>query len=256
MNQQPEEPPVGGGSATPGEATSPGAPTSLGEPTLAEDLLLLLFQPDSGTVAGENTLFYVLAGAVLAELALDERVTTVTTRIGSVKVEAVEGRAPSDEILRAAWNHVSDRPRAVQAVLPAIGPTLRRPLRERLIARGDIGERSRKTLGVFTTTALVDGGNGRRSRLLADVRDALVHDAEPAPRVAALAALVWGSGTLPQFDPEIPWTSAVIARAKELESGNWGAGAVAEAVARTMTAIIAGNAVIAATVLSRNQGPA
>jgi hypothetical protein len=35
---------------------------NLSAPTLAEDLLLVLFQPDSGTIAGENTLYYVLAG--------------------------------------------------------------------------------------------------------------------------------------------------------------------------------------------------
>jgi hypothetical protein len=29
-------------------------------PLLVEDVLLLLFQPDSGTIAGENILFYVL----------------------------------------------------------------------------------------------------------------------------------------------------------------------------------------------------
>ena len=34
------------------------------EPLIVEDTLLLLFQPDSGTIAGENILFYVLGGAV------------------------------------------------------------------------------------------------------------------------------------------------------------------------------------------------
>ena len=252
MTQQPQEPLVGASAEAPAEAAG------LGEPTLAEDLLLLLFQPDSGlqqgtgVIAGENTLFYVLAGAVLADLALDERVTTTTTRIGTVKVEAVEGRAPSDEILRSAWDYVSDKPRSVQAVLPAIGPTLREPLLERLIARGDIRKVNRKALGLFKTTVLEDGGSGRRASLLKDVRDVLVDGMEPTPRVAALAALIWGSDTLHQFDPEIPWTSSVITRAQELERGNWGAGAAGEAVARTMDAIIASNAIIAATVLPRN----
>lgn len=226
----------------------------LGDPTLAEDLLLLLFQPDSGTIAGENTLFYVLAGAVLADLALEERVTATTTRIGTTSVEAVEGRAPSDEILRSAWQCVSTGPRGVQTVLPAIGPTLRDPLLERLIARGDIRRQTRKVLGLFNSTVLADGGKGRRETLLRDIRGVLVDGAQPTPRVAALAALIWGSGTLHQFDPEIPWTSSVITRAQELERGNWGAGAAAEAVTRTMNAIISSSAVVAATVLPRNDG--
>jgi len=43
----------------------------------------------------------------------------------------------------------------------------------------------------------------------------------------------------------------VITRAKELERGEWGAAAAAEAVTRTMIAIIASNVVIAAAVLPR-----
>jgi hypothetical protein len=93
-----------------------------------------------------------------------------------------------------------------------------------------------------------------RSRLLEGVRDVLVEGAEPQPRVAALAALLSGSGTLPQFHHEIPWTSPVITRAKELEQGDWGAGAAAEAVARTVTATIVNNVIIAATVLPRSWG--
>ena len=78
----------------------------LGEPTLVEDLLLLLFQPDAaGTIAGENTLFYTLAGAVLADLALGGHVRTVPGRAGSTLVQAVEEHPPAAEAwARAAWS--------------------------------------------------------------------------------------------------------------------------------------------------------
>ncbi|MBF8193509.1 GPP34 family phosphoprotein [Nonomuraea sp. K274] len=252
MTQQPEQPFVGGKAETSGEAKK------LGVPTLAEDLLLLLFQPNSGlrsgtgTIAGENTLFYTLAGAVLADLGLGHHVRTDTGWGGTTRVEAVEDHPPSDDTLRSAWDYLCEKPRGVQTVLAAIGPTLRSPLLDRLVERGDIRRGIRKALGLFDTTVLEDGGSGRRSRLLGDVRDVLVEGAEPQPRVAALAALLSGSGTLPQFDPEIPWTSPVITRAKELEQGNWGAGAAAEAVARTVTATIVNNVIIAAAVLPQN----
>ncbi len=77
--------------------------------------------------------------------------------------------------------------------------------------------------------------------------DDLARVAAPQLRVAALGALLSGSGTLPQFHREIPWASPVITRAKELERGNWGAGAAAEAVARTVTAAIVSNVVLAAS---------
>ncbi|MFC7549690.1 GPP34 family phosphoprotein [Plantactinospora sp. GCM10030261] len=218
-----------------------------GAPTLAEDLLLLLFQPRSGTIAGENTLFYVLAGAVLADLALGDHLTTTARgRVGTV-----EDRAPSDGLLRPAWDYLSEKPQGVQTALAAIGPALREPMLARLIARGDIDQVPRKVLGLFPSTALREGRTERRARLLANVRRVLVEGAEPQTRVAALAALLSASGTLPQFHPGIPWTSSVITRAKDLERGEWGANAAAEAVTRTVTATVVNSAIVAITVLPR-----
>ncbi|MEU7612512.1 GPP34 family phosphoprotein [Micromonospora sp. NPDC049204] len=216
-------------------------------PTIVEDLLLLLFQPSSGTIAGENTLFYVLGGAVLADLALGENLSTADRG----RLRGVPDHPPSDGLLRPAWDYLAEKPRGVQTALAAIGPALRQPVLERLIARGDIDEESRKVLGLFRTTALREGRTERRSRLLADVRQVLVDGAEPQARVAALAALLSASGTLPQFHREIPWTSSVISRAKELERGDWGADAAAEAVTRTVTATVVNSAVAAITVLPR-----
>ncbi|TNH28697.1 GPP34 family phosphoprotein [Micromonospora orduensis] len=216
-------------------------------PTLAEDLLLLLFQPRSGTIAGENTLFYVLGGAVLADLALGDHLTTVARG----RVSSVAGHPPSDDLLRPAWDYLAGKPRGVQMALAAIGPALRKPVLERLVARGDIDQEPRKVLGLFRTTALRDGRTERRARLLADVRQVLVDGAEPQVRVAALAALLSASGTLPQFHREIPWTSSVISRAKELERGDWGADAAAAAVTRTVTATVVNSAIVAITVLPR-----
>ncbi|WP_431930504.1 GOLPH3/VPS74 family protein [Micromonospora sp. RP3T] len=216
-------------------------------PTLVEDLLLLLFQPGSGTIAGENTLFYVLGGAVLADLALGDHLATEARG----RIRSVAGHPPSDDLLRPAWDFLSAKPRGAQTALAAIGPPLREPVLDRLIARGDLDRRPHKVLGLFRTTALREGGTGRRARLLADVRQALSADPPPPARIAALAALLSASGTLPQFHREIPWTSSVITRAKELERGDWGADAAAQAVTRTVTATVVNSAVVAITVLPR-----
>ncbi|WP_222124159.1 GPP34 family phosphoprotein [Microbacterium paludicola] len=220
-------------------------------PTLAEDLLLLLYQPSSNVIAGEGTLYYVLAGAVLADLAEGGHVGTRAGHTGAMTVEAETDKPPTDRLLRATWEYVADRPRGVQTVLAATGPTLREPLLERLIDRGDLRRTTRKTFGMFRTSVLEQGDADRRPRLLADVRAVLVDGAEPTPRLAALTALLYGSGTLPQFDRDIPWTSAVIARAEELQSGNRGAGAAAIAVTRTVTATIVNSVVVAAALLPR-----
>ncbi|MFI2710514.1 GPP34 family phosphoprotein [Micromonospora sp. NPDC018662] len=215
--------------------------------TLVEDLLLLLFQPRSGTIAGENTLFYVLGGAVLADLTLGEHVTTEARG----RIRSVAGNPPSDDLLRPAWDYLFAKPRGAQTALAAIGPPLREPVLDRLIARGDIDQEPRKTLGLFRTTALREGETGRRAGLLADVRRALSEGGPPPARIAALAALLSASGTLPQFHREIPWTSSVITRAKELERGDWGADAAAQAVTRTMTATVVNSVIAAVVVLPR-----
>jgi len=220
-------------------------------PTLAEDLLLVLFQPASGTIAGEGTLYYVLAGAVLAELSLGEHVHTDARGADASSVQADAQHPPADHLLRASWEYVVEKPRSVQAVLAAMGPMLREPLLERLVERGDIRRVTRKVLGLFTSSALEAGDSDRRAHLLAAIRSVLVDGAPAEPRIAALAALLFGSGALPQFDKEIPWTSAVITRAEELKAGNWGADAAASAVARTFTVTIVNSVIFAAASLPR-----
>lgn len=220
---------------------------------LAEDVLLALFQPHAGTIAGESTLCHVLAGAVLAELALDEAVTVATTASGFAGARATPGRMPSDEILRPAWDYVAGSPGPLQGTLAAIGPALRQPLLERLIARGDLRETNGKVLGVLKTTKLIEGGSGRRQGLIRDVRSALAEGTDPAPRVAALAALIWGSGTLQQFDPEIPWNPAVIARAEAFGRGDWGGEGADQAAAGATAAMIG---VIVAAMPGQDQGRA
>jgi len=212
----------------------------LSAPTLAEDLLLVLFQPRTGAVAaaGENILHHVLAGAVLTELTFDASVTTTTTPNGSASVEVVEGRAPSDGILRSAWDYAAHTPRALETILAAIGPALRQPLLERLVARGDIREENAKVLGLLKTTTLKDGANGRRSGLVRDVHNVLVEGMEPTLRIAALAGLIWGSGTLHQFEPEIPRSSRVGRRAEEFGRGDLGAHGATQAVARAAAAMM------------------
>lgn len=226
-------------------------PSGHDEPTLAEDLMLLLFLPRSGTIAGENTLFYVLSGAVLADLALGGFVKVgEESDAGQGRLQTVGAMPPSNALLRSAWEYVDEKPRRVQTVLAAIGPPLRAPVLDLLVQRGDIDRTERKVL-FFRTHALSEGHTGRRARLLADVRQALVEDGEPTARVAALAALLSGSGWLHQLQPEIPWTSAVISRGKEFEQGSWGAGAAAEAVTRTVTATVVNSIVVAIAVAPR-----
>jgi hypothetical protein len=217
---------------------------------VAEDVLLLLFKPDSKTIAGENILFYVLGGAVLTDLALTDRILVEDAGLRGTLIHSAGDAAPSDDILKSPWEYIGKKPRNAQTVLAAIGPNLRAPLLDRLVERGHLQRQTGKVLGIFKTETYAEGHTGRRADILAQVRAALVDGEEPTPHIAATTALIYASGALPTFHKEIPWTSPVIARAKELGRGVEGAEAASEAVTRTMTAIVT-NAMIAANVLPR-----
>jgi hypothetical protein len=220
---------------------------------LAEDLMLLAYQPDADTgtvgfIAGESTMSSVLAGAVVTDLGFGGHIRTIPGWGGSTRIEAVAQRPPEDEILLLAWDCVRPRAREVQAMLAAFGPSLRSPVMDRLIRRGDL---RRSGVAGADAPVLRDGGTGRRAELLSGVRHALVDGAGTRSRVAALTALLWASGALRHFDPEIPWTPAVINRAKRFEEGNWAARAATEAVARTTATTIVTNVIVAAAVLGQ-----
>jgi hypothetical protein len=218
------------------------------EPLIVEDTLLLLFQPDSGTIAGENILFYVLGGAVLADLALAGRVEAEQHGLATRVRAAGVGEAP-DPLLEPALSSLSKKPQDVQTVLAGAGPLLREPVLDRVIARGDLRRTEGKLLRFFPTTKITLSSD-RRDGLIRKVRAALIDGEQPSARTAASIALLSASGTLPQFHAEVPWGSDVHTRAKALENGDWGAAAASSAVVRTMNAVIM-NTVIAATVLPR-----
>lgn len=191
--------------------TGPDTPTP-DTPLIAEDLLLLLFDPRSGTIAGEGTLFYPLAGAILTDLALRTNVEIDEPALLGRKVRAIAGNPPTDPLLGEIWRRLSRKPRGVQTLLAEIGPTLRQPVLDRLVERGHIRLEARKVLGLFATTALRDGGTPHRADLVDAVRSVLVDGAEPDARTAALAALLSASGSLPALHADIPWSGAVYTR--------------------------------------------
>jgi hypothetical protein len=206
-------------------------------PLLVEDLLLLLFDPRSGTFAGEGTLFYTLAGAMLTDLAMQGRIEIVDRpALLGPKARAVGDSPPADDLLREVWGQLRGKPKGVQGLLAGVGPNLRAPVLERLVRGGHVARRRRMVLGLFSTTRLIDGGSDRRRELLGAVRPVLVDGIDSLPRTAVLAALLSASGSLPTLHRDIPWSGDVYTRGKELERGDCGAAAAGEAVMRTALA--------------------
>lgn len=211
-------------------------PNSSKDPLIVEDLVLLLFDPSSGTIRGENTLFYVLGGAVLTDLAFNGQISIEERGGLRGSIVSATGDIPGDPLLRKTWDVIAEKPTDPQTLLASVGVTLRPIVLDRLAERGHIRAERKKRLGLFTTTSLQDGGTSRRAELLEQVRAIFVDGVTPSPRIAAIGALISASGTLPTFHPGISWSSDVYTRGKELERGEWGADAVGAAVARTVAA--------------------
>ena len=110
---------------------------------------------------------------------------------------------------------------------------------DRLVDDGHLRRKRTRIFGFIPSESFEPAG-ARRAELLARVRATLVGGVTSDPRTAAIAALLSASANLHRFDPDIPWTSRVIHRAKELENGSWGAAAAGEAVTLATIAVISG----------------
>lgn len=208
--------------------------------SVAEDALLILFDPDSGTFRGEGArLFAVLAGASFIDLALAGRITLDKRGLlRGNEVRVVSDDPPPDPIQRAVWERLRTKPTEVHGRIAEIGPRLRKPLIDRLINRGHLRREKRRILGIIPSVALVGADMSSRAELVRAVRAALVDKVQPEPHVAAVIALLSASQSLPQFYKEIPWSSAIHQRALEIQQGEWGAAAAAEAVTRIAASLV------------------
>ncbi|MEG8279804.1 GOLPH3/VPS74 family protein [Streptomyces sp. AHA2] len=219
-------------------------------PLIVEDLMLLMFDDESGAIAGAGTLYYTLGGAVLVELAQAGRVRVDAhdRTLNGLRVHSVAGEPLSDPVLRAAGEKTAERVRGVQTLLIELGTglRLRETVLDRLVERGMLRRESKRRWGVFRTTATRAADTRHKEALVKRVRAVLIDGEEPDDRTAALIALLSASGTLPSLHRVIPWSGAVHTRAKRLEQASWSAAAVNTAVLRTVAAAAAGAGTAAA----------
>ncbi|MDR7382323.1 GOLPH3/VPS74 family protein [Promicromonospora iranensis] len=215
------------------------AATGGADMTLPEAVMLLLFDPRSGTIAGEGQpLMYILGGAMLVDLAarghveLDDR---------KRRVRAV-GHAPEDSLLRGAWERVPESATGIRGLVADIGARSRESTLNRLVARGDVRREPHRLLGFIPTHALKGGDTDTRDRLLVPVRAALVDAAEPDARTATLIALLSASKNLAAMHADIPWSGDVYTRGKKFERGDWGAKAASDVILSALVAQVVGTA--------------
>ncbi|PZG12402.1 GOLPH3/VPS74 family protein [Nonomuraea aridisoli] len=207
--------------------------------TIAEELLLLALSEDKGRpLVSTAQLDPALAGALLAELAVGDRVELsdkkVTVKdpspLGDDELDAVLARVVAQEKVKSP----------VWWVQKLQSGKLRQRLLSRLAALGVLSEERGKVLGVFPVTRWPEAHPG----VEADVRErvsAVLAGADPDARTAVLISVAHAASVVRKAFPD-----ADKARVKEIAEGAWAADAVAKTIAAATAAAM--TAVMAATV--------
>ena len=199
-------------------------------PALAEDLLLLLLDDNSGKPQADSTsMDYALAGAVLAELAMAGRIEVVEGGgfFGGSKVEVANAAPTGDDISDAALRLVADRSRRGEKLVPKLSKGLRKEVLGRLEQRGVLRRESTRVLGVFPQERWPAEDASAEQALRQRLHDVLVVGTAPDERTVVLVALLSAIDQAHKlFDSDRIERKAVKGGAKSLAEGSWTATAV------------------------------
>ncbi len=156
---------------------------------LYEELLLLALHDKTGTVSS-GYIQHALAGAVLAEMLLDESIGVEgLTRTVHLKSET----PPDDPMLQRAWRVIerADKSLELQACLTEVsnaGDLMYVAVRQ-LCQRGIVASEEETVLFIFSRSIYPTLDPAPEQEIIARIRDVILNDAEPDARTSALISL-------------------------------------------------------------------
>ena len=222
---------------------------------IAEDLLLLLLDDDSGKLTGPTYLDTGIGGAVLVELAL---AGLVEVSKGSgiwarAKVRTTNAPTPSDPVLAEAVEVVRAKERTAEDLVPRLGKKRRDVLLGRLRERGILEEREDRVLGLIPRRRWPAVDSSHEEDLRRAIGDVLVRGSRPEERTAALIAVLSALDLVHKVvDREGLSAGDVKKRAKQIAEGDWAAKAVRDAITAAQAAVTA--AMVATTTVATTSG--
>ena len=222
---------------------------------IAEDLLLLLLDDDSGKLTGTTYLDTGIGGAVLVELALGGWVEVVkgSGMWARAMVFSPDTRPPTDPLLAEALELVRSRERTAQDLVPRLGKKRRDMLLDRLRERGILEERDDRLLGLIPRRRWPMVDSTHEAAVRRDLGDVLIRGARPEERTAALIAVLSALDLAHKVvDGEGVPAREIKKRAKAVADGDWAAKAVRDSIVATQAAVTA--AVVAATTVATTSG--
>ncbi|MFF0264244.1 GPP34 family phosphoprotein [Kribbella sp. NPDC004536] len=204
---------------------------------IAEDLLLLLYDDRTGKpIAGSPGLDFALAGAVLIELTLQQKLDVTTNG----RLQVLNGAPTGDPILDERLAYVANRPgKKPKDQIKPLSKHLRDQLLSRLAQKGVLEAEQGKVLGLFPVTRWPAKDARHELEVRAQLESVLTHGLAPDQRTAALIALVSALNIVPKVVTDAVDNRALKRRAKEIADSDWAAAAVKKAVAEMQAAITA-----------------
>ncbi|MFD4244372.1 GPP34 family phosphoprotein [Streptomyces sp. NPDC058525] len=210
--------------------------------TLAEEIMLLSLDDESGATRQRQAVGWAVAGGILLELVLAERVTVKgkylelsdDTPTGE---ELIDGRLG----LMGTWLRGRSKRRVTDWLTKdqakAVGAAV-----ERLRERGVVSVEESKVFGVFPRRRYPEA-DGTVERALRERLGAVVLEgAEPDERTAGLVALLHAAKLHRLAFPDLP-RGQVSARMAEIAAGKWAAESVRAAIRDMQAAMVAATAV-------------
>ena len=209
---------------------------------IAEDLVLLLLDDESGKFTNASYLDTGIGGALLIELALAETVDVVkgSGLWARAKVRATGLAAPSDPVLAEALSVIAEKERTAQDLVDRLGKRRRDQLLDRLRERGIVEPREDRVLGLIPRRRWPSVDSTHEAGVRRELGDVLLRGVTPTERTAALVSVLSALDIAHKVvDREGAPARDVKKRAKEVAEGDWAAKAVRDSIAAAQAAVAA-----------------
>jgi hypothetical protein len=203
---------------------------------ITEDLVLLLFDPESGRALVDSTsLDRAIGGGLLLDLSTHDRLTA-DGQGARARLSVADASATRDPLLDAALAKLDDRrPMRAQKAVERLARKTREPVLERLVERGLVRRERARLLGFLPVTRwpAVDGRpvSELRDRVAGVLRDGAAPDQHVALLISLLHAVKAEHKVVDGHRRQLR------ARAEQVAQGDWAGPAVRKAVQAVQTSV-------------------